>query len=71
MTEKIKAELEETIQGLFQKEDRLREWRLSIKLCLEGGSSRFLKAGLKDGIELWESGRDCAGDGSPSAVVQR
>ena len=26
MTEKIKAELEETIQGLFQKEDRLREF---------------------------------------------
>ena len=34
MTEKIKAELEETIQGLFQKEDRLREFlqRLVQKL---------------------------------------
>ena len=45
MTEKIKAELEETIQGLFQKEDRLREFlqRLVQKL-LEAEVENHLQA---------------------------
>lgn len=45
MTEKIKAELEETIQGLFQKEDRLREFmqRLVQKL-LESEVENHLRA---------------------------
>jgi hypothetical protein len=49
---------------------RLVARRLSIKLCLKGGSSSLLKARLKHGIELSEGGSDGSGDGSPSTVLQ-
>jgi vacuolar-type H+-ATPase subunit E/Vma4 len=45
------------------------EGRLSIKLCLKGGSSSLLKARLKHGIKLSESRSYRSGDGSPSAVL--
>src|SRR5215471_7524205 len=44
--------------------------RLSIKLCLEGGSSSLLKAGLEHRIELRESRSDGSGNGTPTAVLQ-
>src|SRR5262249_40931149 len=48
----------------------IKHGRLSIKLCLGGGSSSLLKAGLEHGIELSESGSYGSGNGTPSTVLQ-
>ena len=45
--------------------------RLSIKLCLSGGSSTLLKARLKNGVELRESHSDGSSNGPPATVLQR
>src|SRR5207247_8845720 len=46
-------------------------WRLSMKLCLMSNSPGLLETRLKQGIELRKSGGDAAGNGSPSALLQR
>src|SRR5262245_34974449 len=62
-----RGEETETLQAVHGPESRL----LSMKLCLMGNSSSLLKTRLKHGIELRKSRGDAAGNGSPSALLQR